>query len=346
MKSHQITIKDIAKTLGISISTVSRALKNHPDISEETKTQVKNLALKLSYEPNALALSLRKNKSNTIGVIIPEIVHHFFSSVISGMEDIAYERGYNIMMCQSNEIYEREIINSQTLLSNRVDGVLVSVSKTTFEFEHFRSFINQGIPMVFFDRVCPDILTDRVIINDEAGGFLATEHLIQIGCRKIAHFSAPQNLLIGQGRMAGYQRALRQYKIETDPKFIIHCDTSEFALAMTADFVTRNPEVDAIFAVNDSTAIAVIQVLQKMKKKIPEDISVIGFGDGPNALICSPTLTTIEQKGYEIGLEAVKLLVHKIENETSSDSFQTKVITPNLIVRESTRRIVDQDAND
>lgn len=338
MKSHQVTIKDIAKTLGISVSTVSRALKNHPDISEETKIQVKSLARKLNYEPNALALSLRKNKSNTIGVIIPEIVHHFFSSVISGMEDVAYEQGYNVMMCQSNELYEREIINSQTLLSNRVDGVLISMSKHTQDYEHFRNFQNQGIPMVFFDRICPDILTDRVIINDEAGGFLATEHLIQIGCRRIAHFSTPQHLLIGQGRLAGYQRALRQYKMEPEPELIVHCDTSESAMALTADFLVKHPDVDAIFAVNDSTAIAAMQVIQRMGKRVPGDISVVGFGDGPNALICSPTLTTVEQKGYEIGMEAVKLLVYKIENETSSDSFQTRVIAPNLIVRESTRR--------
>lgn len=345
MKSHQVTIKDIAKTLGISISTVSRALKNHPDISEETKSQVKNLARKLSYEPNALALSLRKNKSNTIGVIIPEIVHHFFSSVISGMEDIAYERGYNIMMCQSNELYEREIINSQTLLSNRVDGVLISVSKSTKDFEHFRSFINQGIPLVFFDRVCPEILTDRVIINDEAGAFLATEYLIEIGCKKIAHFSAPQNLLIGQGRLAGYQRALRQYKMEINPDLIVHCDTTELANTIIPGFLEKNPEVDAIFAVNDSTAISTMQVLHKMGVRIPEDISVVGFGDGPNALICSPTLTTIEQKGYEIGMEAIKLLVYKIENETASDSFQTKVISPSLMVRESTRKVNSRSAN-
>jgi len=205
--------------------------------------------------------------------------------------------------------------------------------------------MNQGIPRVFFDRVCPDILTDRVIINDEEGGFLATEYLIQIGCKKIALFSAPQNLLIGQGRLAGYTRALRQYKMDIDPKMIIHCDTSELAWSLTADFITRHPEVDGIFAVNDSTAISTIQVLQKMNKKVPDDISVVGFGDGPNALICSPTLTTIEQKGYEIGMEAVKLLVYKIENETSPDSFQTKVITPNLIVRESTRRKFIHSAN-
>ncbi|MDP4228554.1 MAG: LacI family DNA-binding transcriptional regulator, partial [Bacteroidota bacterium] len=158
MKIHQVTIKDIANILGISISTVSRALKNHPDISEETKNQVKELAVKLNYEPNALALNLRRCRTNTIGVIIPEIVHHFFSSVISGIEDVAYDRGYNVMVCQSNESYEREKINAQALLLNRVDGVLVSVSKNSYNFDHIRAFVNQGIPLVFFDRICPEII--------------------------------------------------------------------------------------------------------------------------------------------------------------------------------------------
>jgi DNA-binding LacI/PurR family transcriptional regulator len=338
MKSHQVTIKDIAKILGVSISTVSRALKNHPDISIETRNQVKELALKLNYEPNALALSLRKNKTNTIGVIIPEIVHHFFSTVISGIEDLAYEKGYNVLVCQSNELYEREMINSQALLSNRVDGVLVSVSKSTADFDHLRNFTNQGIPMVFFDRVCPEIITDRVIINDEVGGFLATEHLIKTGCRHIAHFSAPQSLLIGQGRFAGYQRAMKQYRIPWEFRQILHCDTREDAVEKTGEFLAKNPDIDGIFAVNDSTAIAAMQMIQRLGKRIPEDIAVVGFGDGPNALISSPTLTTIEQKGYEIGTEAVKLLLHKIENENPSDSYQTKVVTPNLIIRESTTR--------
>jgi LacI family transcriptional regulator len=338
MKSHQVTIKDIAKILGISVSTVSRALKNHPDISEETKNNVKELAQKLNYEPNALALSLRKSKTNTIGVIIPEIVHHFFSSVISGIEDVAYDSGYNVMVCQSNESYEREVINAQALLSNRVDGILVSVSKTTLDFDHFRGFLSKGIPMVFFDRVCPDIITDRVVTNDEGGAFIATEHLINIRCKKIAHFSAPQNLLIGQGRLAGYLRALKQYHIPYDPNLVVHCDTRELAIEKTSDFIKRFPDVDGIFAVNDSTAITVMQMLQKMGKKVPSEIAVIGFGDGPNALITSPTLSTVEQKGYEIGKEAIQLLLHKIENETVADSFQTKVITPTLIQRESTQR--------
>jgi DNA-binding LacI/PurR family transcriptional regulator len=336
MRSHQVTIKDIAKVLGISVSTVSRALKDHPDISAETRKQVKDLARKLNYEPNALALSLRRNKTNTIGIIIPEIVHHFFSSVISGIEDVAYDCGYNVIVCQSNETYEREVINAQALLSNRVDGVLISVSKTTLDFDHFRNFIHQGIPMVFFDRVCPEIITDRVITNDEGGAFIATEHLINIGCKCIAHFAAPQNLLIGQGRLAGYLRALKQYRINYDPNLVLHCDTQELAEEKTIDFITRFPEVDGIFAVNDSTAIGVMKTLQHFGKNIPRDISVIGFGDGPVALIVTPSLSTVEQKGYEIGAEAVKLLINKIENETPTDSFQTKVITPTLIARGST----------
>lgn len=336
MKSHQVTIKDIAKILGLSVSTVSRALKSHPDISDETKNHVNDLARKLNYKPNSLALSLRSNKTNNIGVIIPEVVHHFFSSVISGIEDVAYDHGYNVMVCQSNESYNREVINAQALLMNRVDGVLVSIAKTTYNFDHFRSYLEQDVPMVFFDRICPDIITDRVVFNDEAGAYMATEHLINIGCKKIAHFSGPQNLLIGQGRFAGYQRALRHYNIPFDPNLVLGCDTREEAMAVTSGFLIKNPDIDGIFVVNDSTAISVIQEIQKMGKRIPLDIAIIGFGDGPNALIISPALTTIEQKGYEMGKEAVTLLLNKIENETPINSFQTKVLSPSLIERAST----------
>jgi LacI family transcriptional regulator len=338
MKPHQVTIKDIAKILGVSISTVSRALKNHPDISDETRNQVKELAKKMNYEPNALALSLRKNKTFTIGIIIPEIVHHFFSSVISGIEDVAYDRGYNVMVSQSNESYDREVINAQALLANRVDGVLISIAKTTLDFDHFRNFINQGIPMVFFDRVCPELITDRVIINDEEGAFSATEHLIKIGCKQIAHFSAPQNLLIGQGRLSGYLRALKQYKYTYDPNLVLHCDTRELVLEKAEEFFKKFADVDGVFAVNDSTAITTMQVVQRMGKHVPDDISIVGFGDGPIALIVSPELSTVEQKGYEMGKEAITILLNKIENESSIDSFQTKVITPTLIPRGSSSK--------
>lgn len=336
MKQHQVTIKDIAKVLGYSVSTVSRALKNHQDISAETRKLVQETAKELKYKPNLLALSLRKNKTNTIGVLIPEIVHHFFSSVISGIEDIAYDKGYNVIVCQSNENYDREVINAQALISNRVDGVLASISKNTFDFEHYRNIINQGIPLVFFDRICPEINSDRVIINDEEGAFMATEHLIKIGCKNIAHFAAPENLLIGQGRLAGYKRALKQYSIPFIADYVLHCDTRELSLEKTLPFIKSHPEIDGIFAVNDSTAISSLQIVQKMGKNVPKDIAIIGFGDGPNALISKPTLSTIEQKGYEMGAEAMSFLFEQIDNEKDSENYQTKVLSPSLVIREST----------
>lgn len=339
MKQHQITIKDIAKALEISVSTVSRALKNHPDISSETKKLVQDTAREMHYEPNLLALSLRKNKRNTIGVIIPEIVHHFFSSVISGIEDLAYDKGYHIIICQSNENYQREVFNAHALLSNRVDGLLASVSKNTFQFDHFRQFIDQGIPIVFFDRICSELNTDRVVIDDEAGSFLATEHLIKTGKKKIAHLAAPQNLIIGQGRFAGYQRALRHYQIPYTTRLVLHCDTRELALQRFETFLEINDDIDGVFAVNDTTAITAMQIIQRMGKKVPEDIAVVGFGDGPNALISNPALTTIEQKGYEMGMEAVSFVINKIENESLVDQFQTKVLSPLLVKRDSTPTI-------
>ena len=185
--NSQVTIKDIARALGISASTVSRALKDHPDISRDTKDAVNELAKKLHYKPNAVALSLKSSKTNTIGVIIPELVHYFFSSVISGIEDVAYDAGYTVMLCQSNEKYEREIINAQALLSNRVEGALISISKETNDYNHLQNIEESGIPMVFFDRVPPGFDSDSVIIDDKKAAFNAVCHLIESGCKRIAH---------------------------------------------------------------------------------------------------------------------------------------------------------------
>ncbi|MFO8000377.1 MAG: LacI family DNA-binding transcriptional regulator, partial [Marinilabilia sp.] len=195
MKSNHVTLKDIARILELSPSTVSRALKDHPDINEETKKLVKTFAEKVKYRPNALALSLRRQKTNTIGLIIPEIVHHFFSSVISGIEDLAYGEGYNVMICQSNENYQREVIDTQALIDHRVDGILVSLSKTTRDFTHLKNAYENGIPMVFFDRVCEEIKTDRVITDDFKGADIATSHLIERGSKTIIHLAAPQHLI-------------------------------------------------------------------------------------------------------------------------------------------------------
>jgi DNA-binding LacI/PurR family transcriptional regulator len=334
-KSTPLTIKDIARDLGVSISTVSRALKDHPDISTETKTMIKTYAQQVNYRPNVLALSLRRQKTNTIGLIIPAIVHHFFSSVISGIEDLAYKEGYNLIICQSNENQHREAINLQTLIDHRVDGILVSISKTSQVFDPFREAIDNGIPIVFFDRVIDEIESDKVITDDFEGGRLATNHLISRGCKNILHLAAPQHLLIGKNRRNGYCEALRSNKLDIRDDRILKCDTREEVLTLKNHLLNLAPEIDGIFAVNDSTAIAVIQVLQNNGIRIPDDIAVIGYGDGPNATIIHPELTTVVQKGYEMGRESVKLLLRRLNNPTAEINYQTKSFKPTIIIRQS-----------
>ena len=338
MASTPVTIKDIARMLGISVSTVSRALKDHPDISADTTEKVNEIARKLNYRPNALALGLKSSKSNTIGVIIPEIVHFFFSSVISGIEDAAYEAGYNVVVCQTNEMYERETMVARALLDHRVDGVLVSVAKTSMKFDHLTFLQDNGIPLVFFDRVCSFIESDAVVVDDYKGAYMATEHLISIGCTNIVHLAAPENLLIGKLRKVGYCRALEDNNLQVDPYNIYLCDTREKVEEKIGRILTRHPKPDGFFAVNDTTAIAVIQEVKKAGFRVPEDIAVVGFGDGPVATICCPTLTTVEQNGYEIGYEATRFLLDRITKGNTTIAARKKVFTPHLVKRESTNR--------
>ena len=342
MSSAPVTIKDIARLLGISVSTVSRALKDHPDISAETKEKVNVTARRLNYRPNALALGLKSSKSNTIGVIIPEIVHFFFSSVISGIEDAAYETGYNVMVCQTNEMYDRETMVAKALLDHRVDGILISVAKTSTKFDHLILLQDNGIPLVFFDRVCSFIESDAVVVDDYKGAYMATEHLIAVGCRNIVHLSAPENLMIGKLRKVGYCRALEDNNLPIDPYNIYLCDTSEKVEEKIGRILGRHPVPDGFFAVNDSTAIAVIQAVKKAGFRVPEDIAVAGFGDGPVATICSPTLTTIEQNGYEIGYEATRFLLDRITKGNAAFPARKKVFSPVLVKRESTDRKTEE----
>ncbi len=337
MSTAHITIKDIARILGVSPSTVSRALKDHPDISDETKKLVKTFAEKVNYRPNALALSLRNKKSNMIGLIIPEIVHHFFSSVISGIEDMAYAEGYHVMVCQSNENYQREVMNIQALTDLRVDGLIVSISKTTKEYDHINKAVKDGTPLVMFDRIVEQLDIDKVVIDDYEGAKLATDFLIKSGAKNILHLSAPLHLLIGKNRYEGYCAALKENNLTTNSDFVLKCDTREDVLSLKSHILSLAPKIDGIFAVNDSTAIAVMQILQQNGYKIPDDIQVVGFGDGPNASISSPTLTTIEQKGYEIGRESVKILLQRLANPNANIEFQKKTIKPILKKRESTK---------
>jgi LacI family transcriptional regulator len=335
MSSTQITIKDIARILGISPSTVSRALKNHPDISTATKFAVNELAEKLKYEPNAVALSLKHSRSNTIGVIIPEIVHYFFSSVISGIEDVAYDAGFTVIICQSNERYDREVANVKALLSHRVDGVLVSVSKETKQFDHFHAIQERQVPIVFFDRIVPEIKTDQVIIDDKHASYIATKHMIDGGRKRIAHFAGPQNLLIGQERKVGYLQALQEAGLPIDPKLVVVADSFEKAIKATNKLLELETPPDGIFAVNDLTAIGAMQTLQRKGIKIPQQMAVVGFSDGRFSGITEPNLTSVDQHGYEMGTTATDMLLKRLLNPNYDAPAQTKVLNANLIVRGS-----------
>lgn len=335
MNSGIVTIKDIARELRISPSTVSRALKNHPDISEETKAAVNELARRFNYQPNAVALSLKQKRSNTIGVIIPEIVHYFFSSVISGIEDVAYDAGFNVIICQSNEKYDREVVNTRTLLANRVDGILVSISKETQQFDHFQKVRENEVPLVFYDRVVPGFAADQVIVDDKDAAYRATKHMIDGGCKHIAHFAGPQNLLIGQLRKEGYLTALREAGLEIKNEWIVEADNFEKARIAVLEMLDGKHKIDGIFAVNDTTAIGAMHTLQKRGVKVPEQIAVVGFSDGRLSGITDPALTSVDQHGYEMGTVATEILLKRIMSENKNYTFETRILNADLIVRGS-----------
>jgi len=335
--SSQVTIKDIGKALGISASTVSRALKDHPDISRDTKDAVNELAKKLHYKPNAVALSLKNSKTNTIGVIIPELVHYFFSSVISGIEDVAYEAGYNVMICQSNEKYEREIINAQALLSNRVEGALISISKQTENFAHLQTLDESGIPIVFFDRVPEGFDSDSVIINDRKAAYNAVSYLIDSGCQLIAHLASPPTLEIGKFRLEGYKEALKDHNLPFIEDYVIVADSFDLAAIATRKLIQLPVPPDGIFAVNDLTAVGVMKTLQKMGVAIPEKVAIMGFSAGSYSDITTPTLSSVDQHGYEMGVKAATVLLERIESQRTGHG-ETFFIDTNLVIRESTKK--------
>ncbi len=344
MKTNQVTIVDIARELNIAPSTVSRALKGHPRISIETRRAVTELASQLNYQPNSVALSLVKSKTNTIGVIIPEIAHHFFSCAISGIEDIAYAAGYHVMICQSNESYEREVINTQALVSSRVDGLIVSVSKETTNFEHFEQLHRKGLPLVFFDRICENLPTSRVTVNDYTGAFTAVEHLIEVGCRRIAFLAGPQNLLISHNRLRGYLDALRQHDLPVDDNLIVHCDTTlKNSVAATNQLLeeaaysaTHLP--DGLFAFSDMVAMGVMLAIKEKGLRIPDDIAVVGFANERYSSFFEPSLTVVEQPAFEMGRVATQLFLDQMACSPEIFEPASKVLATRLVIRNSSRK--------
>ena len=338
MNKPQITIKDIARELNVSISTVSRALKNHPDISQATRDLVNNYAKEHNYKPNAMAANLRMHRSNTIGVIVPEIVHYFFMTILAGIVEVAHENGFNIIVCQSNESYEKEIQIVNSLIESRVSGVLASLSKNTSQYEHYQDILDNEIPLVFFDRICVELNTDRVVVDDYAGAFAAVEHIIETGCKRIAFFSSPLHLEISKNRKSGYIDALSKHGLPIDKSLIQVCDTREEAIRLTPEIMNLPDPPDAFFAINDNTAAGILLALKRMKLRVPNDISICGFSDGEIARSSDPQLTTVQQHGYEMGQKAAKLLIDKIMG-IPRGQFKNEIIRSSLIVRGSTKPV-------
>ncbi len=344
MKFTQITIKDIARELGISTSTVSRALKDHPDISKDTKKAVNELAQKLNYEPNTVALNLRTRKTNTIGVIIPELVHFFFSTIISGIEDVAYNAGYNVILAQSNELLERERRNIKALYNSRVDGILMSISRETTEYDHIESVLAKGTPIVFYDRMYPNEATSKVIVDDYTGSQEAVRHLINQGCKRIAHLQAAPKSSIAQARLQGHLDMLRDNNLAFPENYLqeCHAGTMESGFLAMNNLLQLPERPDGVFANNDVLAMGAIQAIKKSGLKVPQDIALVGFSNWLYSSMIETPLSSVDQPGFLMGQEAAKLLIRQIElTDKDEDAVivpETKILKTKLIVRESSMR--------
>lgn len=334
----KITIKIIAKELGVSTSTVSKALSDSHEISKETKDRIKAYADFYHYRPNSLALQLRNQKTKVIGIILPQIVHHFFSTVISGIEKVANEKGYNIIVCFSNDKEKKEEETIDVLTNGSVDGLLVSIAKETLEnnkFNHFKRLTANEVPLVLLDRTHASISCDKVIVDDVGAGYKATKFLLDTGCKTIGIITTPEHVTVGLYREQGYEKALKEVGKKIDRNLIIEVDEDENVYEQIKELF--NQKVDAIFAVNEIYAALAIRIAKEKGLKIPEDISIVGFTDGLISEYSSPSITTVVQHGYTMGKQAVEMLINRIENENENKLFQTKVISSNLKVRESTK---------
>jgi LacI family transcriptional regulator len=340
MKS-KATLKQIAKELGVSISTVSKALNGSPEISEPTKQRVQEYAKLKNYKPNVIGLSLKNRKTKTIGVIIPNILNSFFAKVFSGIEKVADEKGYKVITCISNESLEKEINALEMLSNGTIDGFILSISEESQKlqkFGHFTSIINEGTPIVMFDRISDEVNCDKVVVDDFDSAFDATQHLIKTGAKKIALFSTIDNLSVGKLRVKGYLKALQDNKISFDNALTILTDNEKEFDAKAANFFNNN-KVDAVFALDEHASVSAMKLGIKKGLKIPEELSIIGFADGVWSRRMTPSLSTVSQHGPEIGEVAVKMLIDKLESKDEEYSFKTTVIKTELRQRESTKKL-------
>ncbi len=335
------TLKEIAEILGISITTVSKALKDYPDVSKKTKALVKELAVTMNYRPNSFAVNLRTKESKTIGLIIPEIVHHFFSSVIKGIISQAEKKGYLVIILQSDESYDLEKKQMELLLNKNVDGLLVSLANATADFKHLTDFMEQGKPLVLFDKVAKIVNCSKIIIDDRKAAETATQHLIDTGCKRIAHFRGPLLPQNSIDRFLGYRKALRDNNMEYDPSLVYICSDMSYEEGgdYAAQLMKEHPDVDGIFINTDLVAIGALTTLKKMGIQIPEQVSIVGFSNWFMSQAISPSLTTIDQPGFAMGQMAFKRLYKEMLAIKAKKpvTFKIKTLVTSLVKRESTR---------
>lgn len=339
MKFEAVTIKDIAKALGISTSTVSRALRDSYEISPETKQLVLDCAEKLNYRPNPIAQSLKERRSRSIGVVVCEIANSFFSQIINGIESIAYDKGYNVIISQSNESYEREMMDLHYLSSRSVDGLLISLSTETNDISHLQSLHLKGLPIVMFDRVSHEIKTHNVVVDNFKGAYEATEHLLQQGYKRIAAIANSEFLSITEERLAGYKSALEQHEIKYNPTYVKHCfyggmEFSEIEDAVNKLF-TLKQKPDAIITMSDKLTTGCLKTLMRRGISVPNDIALVGFSNSDIAELLNPPLTVIRQPALEMGKAATELLLQLIESKRPVTQFENRVMTPELILGKS-----------
>lgn len=332
------TIKDIARQLNVSVSTVSRAMRNAADINPQTRQAVMELAEQLNYQPNMLALSLRNQQTHTIGVIVPN-QDYVLSTMVKGIDEVALEAGYTVMVCQSNESFGREIVNTRRLMESLVDGFIISVSSETKIFDHFKKIQEKNIPMVIFDRITPQLSAPSVRLDNEEGGFLATEHLLEQGYTRIAILAGPKNLGISNDRMAGYLRALKKYKIKADPHLVMHCDfNQDYAFFATEELLAMKKRPDAIFAISDRMAIGAMLAVKKKGLQMPGDIGLVGFNNEPVVSLVTPSISSVEQPSFEMGKVAAKLFIEMMHNKDDMSNDEI-VLKPKLFIRESSQKL-------
>jgi LacI family transcriptional regulator len=334
---NEVTIKDIAKALEVSPSTVSRALSDHPDISDSTKDKIIEKANSLNYNPNTIAQSLKSNRTKMIGVIVPEIEHSFFSSAISGIEEVAYQSGYITVVCNSNESYEREVVNTNALVSNRAAGLIVSIAQTTIKSEHLKAVMERNIPLVFFDRVIEELNTFKVIIDDKMSAHKVVSYLIDKGYKKIAHLAGNQEVNICRLRLDGYREALSDHNLPVDENNIFFGGLHEMdGYNSVKKLIDEDNIPDAIFAVNDPVAIGAFKKLKERGYSIPEEVAIVGFSNNPITELIQPKLTTVNQPAFKMGKKAAELIIKQIESKEPVTDFTTEVLDTELIIREST----------